>query len=50
VPPGSVAEWILRSALCDVVIGRPGRFTFALPWAGAPEPSTCSCCSGRTSS
>ncbi len=28
---GSVAEWILHEASCDVLIGRPERFTFELP-------------------
>lgn len=28
---GSVAETILRSAPCDVLVGRPERFTFELP-------------------
>ena len=28
---GSVAEWILHEAPCDVLIGRPERFTFELP-------------------
>lgn len=28
---GSVAEWILRHASCDVAIARPARFSFARP-------------------
>lgn len=28
---GSVAEWVLKNAPCDVLIGRPERFTFELP-------------------
>lgn len=28
---GSVAEWVLQNAPCDVLIGRPERFTFELP-------------------
>jgi nucleotide-binding universal stress UspA family protein len=28
---GSVAEWVIATALCDVLVGRPMRFTFALP-------------------
>jgi nucleotide-binding universal stress UspA family protein len=28
---GSVAEWVLENAPCDVLVGRPERFTFELP-------------------
>jgi nucleotide-binding universal stress UspA family protein len=28
---GSVAEWILRTAPCDVAVTRPARYTFELP-------------------
>jgi hypothetical protein len=28
---GSVAEWVLRAARCDVLIARPVRFSFRLP-------------------
>ena len=28
---GSVAEWVLRSAACDVLVARPSRFAFELP-------------------
>ena len=28
---GSAAEWVLHEAPCDVLIGRPARFTFELP-------------------
>ncbi|HWP84361.1 MAG TPA: universal stress protein [Terriglobia bacterium] len=28
---GSVAEWLIRSAPCDVLVARPARFSFALP-------------------
>lgn len=28
---GSVAEWLLRAAHCDVAVTRPARFTFELP-------------------
>lgn len=28
---GSVAEWVVRAATCDVLVGRPTRVSFALP-------------------
>jgi nucleotide-binding universal stress UspA family protein len=28
---GSVAEWLVRSAPCDVAVTRPARFTFQPP-------------------
>jgi nucleotide-binding universal stress UspA family protein len=28
---GSIAEWLIRSAACDVAVTRPARFTFELP-------------------
>lgn len=28
---GSVADWIIKAAVCDVLVGRPVRFSFELP-------------------
>ena len=28
---GSVAEWVIRAARCDVLVARPARFSFELP-------------------
>ena len=28
---GSVAEWVIRAARCDVLVARPARFSFKLP-------------------
>jgi nucleotide-binding universal stress UspA family protein len=28
---GSVAEWVISQAACDVLVARPARFTFELP-------------------
>jgi nucleotide-binding universal stress UspA family protein len=28
---GSVAEWVIRGARCDVLVARPSRFSFQLP-------------------
>jgi nucleotide-binding universal stress UspA family protein len=28
---GSVAEWVIASAVCDVLVTRPARFTFQMP-------------------
>jgi nucleotide-binding universal stress UspA family protein len=28
---GSVADWVINTAPCDILVGRPARFTFELP-------------------
>ena len=28
---GSVAEWLIRNAQCDILVARPHRFSFELP-------------------